>query len=97
MESPSNTSILEEAQALVHGDRGEAYGHPFIDYSCTADIWRALIKRRYGMDVPMSQDFACLMMIAVKLSREAGKPRRDNLVDAAGYAECASMCLDYKP
>lgn len=87
-------SILQEAQRLVHGDRGASYGHPYVDYECTADIWNSLIKRRYGVDVPLTPDFACLMMIAVKLSREAGKPKRDNLVDAAGYAECASMCLE---
>ena len=89
-------NILEEANGLVHGDRGEAYGHPHTDYDCTATIWRSLIKRRYGVDVPLTPDFACLLMMAVKLSREAGKPKRDNLVDAAGYAECASMCLDYE-
>lgn len=87
-------NVLEEANSLVHGDRGAAYGHPYIDYQCTADMWRTLIKRRYGVDVPLTPDFACLMMIAVKLSREAGKPKRDNLVDAAGYAECAAMCLE---
>lgn len=89
-------NILEEANSLVHGDRGAAYGHPSVDYQCTAAMWRALILRRYGVDVPISDDFACLMMIAVKLSREAGKPKRDNLVDAAGYAECAAMCLEKK-
>jgi hypothetical protein len=87
-------NILEEANSLVHGDRGAAYGHPIVDYECTAAMWQALIKRRYGVDVPLTPDFACLMMVAVKLSREAGKPKRDNLVDAAGYAECAAMCLE---
>jgi hypothetical protein len=87
-------TILEEAQRLVHGDRGAAYGHPADDYRATGEMWRAMIRRRYGVDVPLTPDFACLMMVAVKLSREAGKPKRDNLVDAAGYAECASMCLD---
>jgi hypothetical protein len=90
-------NILKEANSLVHGDRGAAYGHPYIDYDCTAKMWQALIKRRYAIDIPLTPDFACLMMIAVKLSREAGKPKRDNLVDAAGYAECAAMCQDYKP
>lgn len=89
-------NILEEANSLVHGDRGAAYGHPYIDYECTAAMWQALIKRRYGIDVPLTPDFACLLMTAVKLSREAGKPKRDNRVDAAGYMECADMCLTYK-
>jgi hypothetical protein len=87
-------SVLQEAQRLVHGDRGAAYGHPADDYQATGEMWRAMIRRRYGVDVPITPDFACLMMVAVKLSREAGKPKRDNLVDAAGYAECASMCLE---
>jgi hypothetical protein len=90
-------TILEEAGRLVHGERGADYGHPAIDYSCTADMWRALIKRRYNVDAPITPDFACLMMVAVKLSREAGKQKTDNLVDAAGYLECADMCLKYKP
>jgi hypothetical protein len=34
------------------------------------------------------------MMVAVKLSREVNKHKRDNLTDAAGYAECASMVAD---
>jgi hypothetical protein len=86
-------NILEEANSLVHGNRGADYGHPFVDYECTATIWRSLIKRRYGLDVPITPDFACLMMVAVKLSREAGKPKRDNRVDGCGYFECADMCL----
>jgi hypothetical protein len=90
-------NILKEADKLVHGDRGADYGHPYTDYACTADMWRALIKRRYGVDVPITPDFACLLMMGVKLSREAGKHKVDNLVDAAGYAECAQMCHEYKP
>ncbi len=92
--SETTETVLQEAQRLVHGDRGAAYGHPSSDYQATVDMWRAMILRRYGVDVPLTPDFGCLMMMAVKLSREAGKPKRDNLVDAAGYAECASMCLD---
>jgi len=87
-------SILEEAQSLVHGARGSDYGHPHTDYKCTGEMWRAMILRRYGVDVPITPDFACLMMVAVKLSRESGKHKRDNLVDGAGYLECASMCLE---
>lgn len=88
-------SILEEAQRLVHGDRGAAYGHPYHDYAATVAMWRAMILRRYGIDVPLTPDFGCLMMVAVKLSREAGKPKRDSRVDGAGYLECADMCLDF--
>ena len=86
-------SILEEAQRLVHGERNADYDHPAVDYECTAAFWRAAIKRRYKIDVPLTPDFACLMMALMKISREAGKHKRDSLVDAAGYIECAAMCL----
>ena len=87
-------SPLDVAKGLVHGDRNKDYAHPHVDYSCTAAMWSALIERRYGVKVALSPDFACLMMVAVKLSREAGKHKDDNLIDAAGYVECAAMCLE---
>jgi Domain of unknown function (DUF6378) len=89
-----NVNALQEADSLVNGDRQAQYGHPHTDYQCTAEMWSALIERRYGVKVPITPDFACLMMVSVKLSREAGKPKRDNLVDAAGYIACAEKCLD---
>lgn len=91
---PLKETVLQEANRLVHGDRNESYQHPSVDYGCTATFWRAAIKRRYGVDVPLTPDFACLMMALMKISREAGKHKRDSLVDAAGYIECASMCLE---
>lgn len=94
MKTPEPESILQEAQRLVHGDRGAAYGHPYDDYACTAAFWRAAIVRRYGVDVPLTPDFCCLLMALMKASREAGKPKRDSRVDGAGYLECADMCLD---
>lgn len=37
-----------------------------------------------------------LLMTAVKLSREAGQHKRDNLVDLAGYAGCAQRCVEHE-
>jgi hypothetical protein len=109
-------TILEEAQRLVHGNRGNDYGHPIHDYRATGRMWSALLERwlkRCGLalvtraqlckdelvegeerlpDIPPR--LATLMMIAVKLSREAHQHKRDNLTDTAGYAECASMIAE---
>lgn len=84
-------SILEEAQSLVFGDRNASYGHPFDDYTRTARMWEAIL----GMTpYTITPRIACLMMAAVKISREVNKPKRDNLVDLAGYAACAHLCTE---
>lgn len=77
---------LQEAQRLVHGDRGADYGHPIDDYTRTGRLWGAIL----GLP-DIDPRLCCLMMAAVKISREVNKHKRDNLTDLAGYAECAHM------
>ena len=58
-------------------------------------MWGAILERHFGRDVAdLDPRICCLMMAAVKLSREAGKSKRDNRVDGAGYFECAQMIAD---
>lgn len=79
-------TILEEAQRLVHGNRGADYGHPIEDYARTGRMWGAILG------IPdIDPRLCCLMMAAVKISRECNRHKRDNLTDLAGYAECADM------
>jgi hypothetical protein len=78
-------SILLEADELVGGARGAAYGHPLDDFSRTAKIWGAIL----GIDVKPEQVGLC--MIGVKISRECNLPKRDNMVDTAGYAKTVDM------
>jgi hypothetical protein len=85
----TDESALEEAQRLVHGDRGAAYGHPIDDYTRTGRIWGAILG------IPdIDPRICCLMMTAVKISREVNAPKRDNRVDGAGYFECAQMVAE---
>lgn len=90
-ERPPET-ILAEAQRLVHGDRGAAYGHPYYDYLRTSRAWEALLGMDEGTIGPHK---AALMMIVVKLSREFHKPKRDNRTDICGYAECGDMIVNH--
>lgn len=85
-------SILQEAQRLTHGDRNASYGHPLTDYTQTAAIVSALLAAK--LREPLTSHEMALVMICVKLSREVRVPKRDNLVDAAGYAWVARECLD---
>jgi hypothetical protein len=79
---------LQEAQRLVYGDRGAAYGHPLDDYTKTAALWSVIL----GTKVTPQQAILC--MIAVKISRQMNKHKRDNIVDIAGYAECLNRVED---
>jgi hypothetical protein len=82
----SDESILEEAQRLVHGPRQHDYSHPFEDYTRTGRLWGAILG------IPdIDPRICCLMMAAVKISREVHRPKRDNRVDGAGYFECADL------
>lgn len=78
--------ITAEAQSLVYGDRNAAYGHPHDDYRTTARLWEAYLDLPEGR---IGAKHAAMMMALVKVSRESRRPKRDNLVDLAGYAECA--------
>lgn len=102
---PPKESVLQEAQRLVHGDRGAAYGHPYFDYRCTGKVWGALLEHwLHGIGFlsdeqgfpPIPARIAAEMMIGMKLSREMNKSKRDNRTDTAGYAECAQMIDDYE-
>lgn len=82
---PYQETIAEEAQRLVSGERNSTYGDAFSDFSRVGKLWGALL----GIDV--GPDQVALCMAALKLSREAFGPKRDNRVDGIGYL----MCLEH--
>ena len=89
-------TILQEAQRLVHGDRGEAYGHPIFDMTRTADQLTALLRDKLRPGERFEAEDVGQMMIAVKMSRHRNKAKRDNLTDTAGYAETLSMIAEWR-
>lgn len=84
----ADESILTEAQRLVHGDRGADYGHPLDDFTKTATAFNAL------RGTNLTAEDVALFMVCVKLSRQANRHKRDNIVDAAGYLETLMMVRD---
>jgi hypothetical protein len=83
-------TILEEAERLVSGGRHVDYGHPRDDFACIAAMMNAYLRKRFmrepkeltGRDVAM-------LMVLVKVAREANREKRDSIVDIAGYCRCA--------
>lgn len=85
-------SILQEAQRLTHGPRNAEYGHPLDDYTKTAAMATAFLGDKLKDDITAAE-MAALMCI-VKLARHAHKPKRDNMVDLAGYAWVSWACTE---
>jgi hypothetical protein len=85
-------SILQEAHRLTHGERNATYAHPFDDYSCTAALFTAILGGKLKSAITAHE--MALGMCCVKLSRESRVQKRDNLVDLAGYAWVARMCIE---
>lgn len=72
-------TILDEAKSVVYGDRQADYGKVSDNFNKIAKMWSAILDK----DVSAEQVGLC--MVAVKIARQCNKPKRDNLVDGAGY------------
>lgn len=81
-------NLFEEANYLIHGDRQRDYDHPLDNFTRIAKIWSVIL----GVEVTPEQVGLC--MVGTKLAREAYNPKRDNLVDGAGYFGTIEMVYE---
>jgi len=82
------SSLLNEAEELVTGDRNNQYGEPHQDFARTAGALTALGYRGPNGRDMQAHDVA-IMVSVVKMSRLMWTPtKRDSWVDIAGYAAC---------
>lgn len=72
-------TILQEAEKLVYGERNDDYGTVTENFDNIARMWTVIMK------TPVSPEQVGLCMAALKICRQMSKPKRDNLVDGAGY------------
>lgn len=75
-------NILDEAKALIYGERAAAYGPVSASFARIAAMWTIVL----GHDVTPEQ--VGLMLVTMKVCRQVHKPQHDNLVDIAGYVGC---------
>jgi hypothetical protein len=80
-------TVLDEAAELVNGSRAEAYGPPGANHDATAAMFAIYLERRYGVTMAFDAQDVCWFNVIQKIARDAHEPRRDNLVDVAGYVE----------
>jgi hypothetical protein len=83
--SDARQSLVEEATAIVAGDRAADYGDVNESFARIAKLWSAYTGSHIS-----SWDVA-QMMILLKVSRAKTSTKRDTLVDIIGYAECANQ------
>ena len=89
---PPKENILEEANRLVHGARRGDYGHPLTDWGKVAGMFNALFSAK--LKAPVTAEDMIMTLVLVKLSRQENKPKRDNIVDGAGYFALLEMCAE---
>ncbi len=83
-------SILLDAFALVHGNRGRLYNHPWRDYGMVTQLFNTTV----GDDL-LTPAEGVLFMLCVKMARLANGIQQqfppellqDTLIDIAGYAD----------
>lgn len=82
-----DSTILDEAQDIIWGDREKTYGEPDVNLRRIAEMWNAYLHAKsLGTEgVRISAEDVCWMMMMLKAARQMNAPKRDNLVDAAGY------------
>tara|TARA_R100000951_G_scaffold107848_1_gene103631 strand:+ start:27022 stop:27318 length:297 start_codon:yes stop_codon:yes gene_type:complete len=87
-------SICEEAFRIQGGDRQQDYGNPASNLLEIGASWEWYLKTSCNADVSISARDVAHMMVLMKIARNIHKPKRDNWVDIAGYAQCGGKIDD---
>ncbi len=87
-------TVLHEADRLINGDRQSQYGPPEHDFKRTADMWTGLLQYKLMPGESIRPQDVAWMMLMLKASRAQHSNKRDNYVDAAGYAGCGWRCVE---
>lgn len=83
---PTKT-LLQQAHEIIHGDREQTYGDPGKNLRNIASYWSIHLSATTGVEIVLTPQDVCGMMILLKQARLANTPNhRDSLMDIAGYA-----------
>ena len=92
VEEQIENSVLLDAYNVVHEERDPEYGPASEDFESLGVIWAALLtrwlrKNGFSSIPSIPPRVGGNMMIALKINRDVHFPKRDNMIDVAGYAE----------
>lgn len=83
-------AVLDEAKALICGDRRTDYGEAMESFTRIAEAWQLIFK------VKITPQQVALAMVMFKVCREVNTHKHDNLVDICGYAALADYLNENK-
>lgn len=87
--------LCEEALKVINGERQDQYGRPEDTFARIAHLWMAYLTD-VGTPVTIDPAMVADMMCLLKIARErGGKGKKDNYVDAVGYAALAATMRGY--
>lgn len=89
--------VLEEALRITSIDRRTAYDAATPNHQRIAGAWNWYLGARKEPNALISPKDVSMMMLLLKVAREVNNPRRDNLVDIAGYSRIAAQIEDFEP
>ena len=88
-------TMLEQADAIISGDRQRDYGDKLQNFSQIAMLWQGTLATVLAPNAAITPELVAMCMIQVKLARLAKSPDHfDSLMDVAGYAGCMSILQD---
>lgn len=95
VEEPTVPSILEEAMQVTRESREKEYAHPLINFARMSWAWTGRLRKKLKEDEWVTPEDVAWMMIESKDARASKTYKRDNVVDAAGYADCMGRMDEY--
>lgn len=86
-------TILVEAIAVTSGERQHDYGHAFDNHWRAAALFEVYLRETIGQRgrLTITPEDVCFLNILQKIARQINRPKRDNLVDIAGWARNVEM------
>lgn len=91
-ETVTRAGLLDMAKAVVCGEREKQYGSPEDSFRAIADYWTVYLHQTGNLPEhrELTSEDAAIMMILLKIARQAGRGKLDNWIDIAGYAACGA-------
>lgn len=87
-QTPSeHSSILQEADKIINGERQGDYGSPLQSFTTIAKLWGPVL----GIEVTPIQVALCMEQL--KVARFLNGQDRDSAIDGAGYWGCIELMM----